>query len=162
MSFSLTSKKNLLAILTVVAITLLISSAISIWISNVSNIEIPTMGTVKTIGVEAYWDENLENKTNAVDWGIIWPGSTKNVTFYLQSKSNVKIKLLLNTTNWNPPNISQYMNLSWNYNGTPIHPSEVVRVTINLSTHSSSSFIKYLIINDMKDFNFDLVIYATE
>jgi len=151
-----------LLILTVAAVTLLLSSGLSIWLSEVTKLEVPSIGRVKTIGVEAYWDENLENKTEAVDWDTIWLGSSKNVTFYLRSISNVKTVLQLNATNWNPTNVSKHMNLSWNYNGTPINPGEVIRVTIRISAPPSVRFIEYIITNDVKEFSFDIVISATE
>jgi len=143
-------------------ITLLLSSAISIWLSEVTGLKVPSIGTIKTIGVEAYWDETLENKTEAVDWDEIWTGSSKKVTFYLQSISNVKTVLQLNTTNWSPANISRYMNLSWNYNGTPTDSGEVIQITITLTATLSRPFSEYLIANGVKEFSFDIVIRAVE
>jgi len=53
------------------------------------------------------------------------------------------------------------MNLSWSYNGTPLNPSEIIQVTLTLSAPLSDSFIYYLIANDVKDFNFDIIIAAS-
>jgi hypothetical protein len=156
------SKKTVLLILVVAVVTLLLSATISIWLTKVNHLKIPSVGNVITLGVEAYWDKNCENKTDQVNWDVIWPGSSKNVTFYLRSKSNVAAKLNLNTTNWNPANVSNYMNLSWNYNGTPISPRKVVQVTLSLSASSSYSFIDYLIANNVKEFSFNIIIYASE
>jgi len=156
------SKKTVLLILVVAAVAILLSAAISIWLSKVTRLKVPSIGTITTIGVEAYWDKNCENKTEKVDWGMIWPSSSKNVTFYLRSVSNVDAKLKLNVTNWNPANISGYMDLSWDYNGTPISPHEVVQVNLSLSASSSYSFIDYLIANNVKEFSFDIIIYASE
>jgi len=54
------------------------------------------------------------------------------------------------------------MNLSWNYNGTILHPGETIQVTLTLTTSSSNTFLLYLITNDVKDFNFDINISASE
>ena len=162
MNFPHPSKKNVLSVLTVAMITLLLSSAISIWLSDVTDLEVPSIGTIKTIGVEAYWDETLDKKREAVNWDIIWLGSSKNVTLYLRSVSNVKTILQLNATNWNPINISKHMNLSWNYNGTSINPGEVIRVTITISAPPSVQFKEYIITNDIKEFSLDIVIRAIE
>ena len=156
------SKKTVLIGLTVAAITLLLSSGLSIWLSKTTDLEIPSIGTVKTIGVEAYWDENLENKTEEINWDIIWVGTSKNVTLYLRSVSNVETVLKLNTRNWNPTNISKYMNLSWDYNGTPINHGEVIRVTIILSALPSVHFKEYIISYNVKEFSFDIIIQALE
>ena len=162
MNFQRPTKNTLLLILTVAAATLIVSSSISIWLSKQTRLEVPSIGTIKTIGVEVYWDENLDNKTEAVNWDIIWLGSSKNVTLYLRSISSVKTVLQLNATNWNPTNISKYMNLSWNYNGTPINPDEVILVTVTLSAPQSVRFREYIITNDVKEFSFDIVIRAIE
>jgi hypothetical protein len=156
------SMKTVLLILVVAAVTMLLSAAISIWLTKVNHLKIPSVGNVRTLGVEAYWDENCENKTEQVDWHFVWPGSSENVTFYLRSKSNVDARLSLNTTNWSPPKISDYMNLSWNYNGTLINPHQVVKVTLTLSTSTSYSFTNYLITNNVKEFSFDINMDASE
>ena len=144
------------------ALTLLFSTAISIWLSEVTTLNIPTIGTIKTIGVEAYWDQNLDNKTETIDWDTIWLGSSKNVTLYLQSTSSVKTIVQLNATNFNPKNISKYIHLSWNYYGTPINPNEVTQVTITLSTIYSKSLIGSLIANESEEFSFEIIISAIE
>jgi len=156
------SKRTILLMLITVLITIVISAVIAIGLYRIANIQVPSLGTVKALGVEAYWDRNLENKIETIDWGTIQPGSSKNVTLYLQSISNIKTTLYLDTTNWNPQNISDYMNLSWNYDGAPINPGEVTQVTLTLSASSSHSFVRYLIINDVEDFSFDITIGTTE
>jgi len=155
-------KKTLLLILIVSTTTVLISSAISMWLSNFHNLTLPTIGTIKTIGVEAYWDPNCENKTETIDWDTIWPGSTKNVTLYIRSVSNIKTVIHLNTSNITPANVSEYLNLSWNYNGTPINPNEIIQVTLFLSASGDDSFARYLFTNKVKDFSLDIHIVAYE
>lgn len=162
MNFPRHTKNTVLLILTVTALILLLSAAISVWLSEVTTLNIPNIGTIKTIGVEAYWDQNLENKTEVVDWDIIWSGASKNVILYMRSISNVHTVMQFNVTNWNPKNISKYMNLSWNYNGKPIYSGEVVQVTITLSTSPSVRFMEYIIAHNVKEFSFDIVIYAIE
>lgn len=160
--FLRSSKRKILVIIITAVITIAISAIISLWLSSINNIYVPSLGTIKTLGVEAYWDKNLENKTETISWGTIWPGSSKNFTLYLRSISNTETTLLLNATNWNPANISEYMNLSWNYNETILHPSETIQVTLILTTSSSNEFISYLINNDVKEFSFDIIISTLE
>jgi len=155
-------KKTLLLILVVSTATTLISSAVSMWLSSFHNLTIPTMGTIKTVGVEAYWDPNCENKTETIDWGTIWLGSTKNVTLYIRSVSNVKTSLHLNASNIIPANVSEHLNLSWNYDETLLNPKETIQVTLFLSTSADTLFARYLIANDVKDFSLDIHIVAYE
>jgi hypothetical protein len=135
---------------------------ISIFLSRITNLSIPSVGHIRTIGVEAYWELDGENKTETVDWGTIFPGLSKNVTLYLKSVSNVETTLNLTAINWNPSNISDYLNLSWSYDGTLLEPGEVIQVTLTLSASPSNSLVQYLIINDVRSFDFDIDILATE
>jgi len=155
-------KKTLLLILIVSTATILISSSISILFSRFSNLTLPGIGTIKTIGVEAYWDPNCENKTETIDWGTMWPGSSKNVTLYIRSVSNIKTILHLNISNVNPAVISEYLNLSWNYDGTLLNPGGIIQVTLFLSASQSEAFSRYLVANDVKDFSIDIHIVAGE
>ena len=107
------SKKTIILILTVATLTLILSSVISILLNENTPLKFPSIGKMKTIGVEAYWKDNLENVTEEINWGIIWVGSSKNVTIYLRSISNVETVLQLNATNWNPTHISRFINFSW-------------------------------------------------
>jgi len=156
------SKKALLLIATVAAATIITTTFAAIWLSKILNLNIPSLGTIKTMGVEAYWDRNLTNKTETIKWGTVWPGSSHNTTFYIRSISNIETKLKLNTTNWNPSDLSSYMNLTWTYNGTVVSPSEVIEVTLTLSASSSYSFIMYLLTNDVKQFSLDIIINTQE
>ena len=155
-------KKTLLLILLVSTATILISSAVSIWLSNFHNLTLPTIGTIKTIGVEVYWDSNLQNKTEIIDWNTVWPGTTKNATLYIRNVSNVKTTLHLNTSNIDPANISEYLNLSWNYDGSPLNPNETIQVTLFLSASDDILFISYIIANELTAFNLDIQIAAYE
>lgn len=154
------SKKTLFLILIVALASVALTTTISIMLSKTSNFTLPSLGTVKTIGVEVYWDQNLENKTETINWDEVWVGSSKNVTVYIRSISNYQIILNLNATDWNPTDVSDYMNLSWDYNGTLLNPGETIPVMLTLSIPSSYSFVNYLIDNDVQNFNVDIHIIA--
>jgi len=161
-AFFRSSKKTILLMLIVALLSIAVTTTISIMLSNIHNLTIPSLGNIKTIGVEAYWDPNCENKTETIDWGIMWPGSSKNVTLYIRSVSNVKTTLHLSTSDLNPADISEYINLSWNYEGSRLNPDEVIQVTLFLSASIDDSFSYYLIDNKVKDFSIDIHIVAGE
>lgn len=163
------SRKTVLLVLIVVLVTIITTTTISILLEKTTHLRFPSFGTIKTIGVEAYWDQSLENKTETIDWGIVWLGSSRNVTFYVRSICSVETTLNLTTNNWTlwdanrkivtePINISRYMNLTWNYNGTTLDPLDVIQVTLTLSTSYSSDFISVLINYDVREFSFDIII----
>lgn len=159
------SKRTILLITITAVTTLIVSSMISIWLSKVTNLKVPTIGTIKTLGVEAYWDANLTDKIDEdeqIDWGTLWVGSSNNITIYLRSISNVEATLYVNATNWDPANLSGYMNLKCPRNGTTVHPGEKIQTTLTLSAPYSSKFISYLIANDVKEFSVDIYISTSE
>ena len=167
------SKKTILLILTVAAITLVISTIFSILLTRIDNLHMPSLGNLRTQGVEAYWDATLENETKTIDWGTLWLGSSKNATIYLRSTSTGQTPLYLETANLTfydtnqlamqpPTTISTQMHLSWNYNGSMVKSGNVIQVTLTLSTDYSQDFVSYLIENDVKSFSLDILIRTTE
>lgn len=171
--FLRSSKKTVLLITITVVITLIIGSMISLWLSKVTKLSVPSLGTIKTLGVEAYWDPDLKNKTETIDWETIWPGTSKNVTLHIRSISNIETTLELRTANWTfrdsnnrtvagPSDSSPYINLTWNYNETTVRPSETVQVTLTLSVDYSSDSIEFLITKDVKEFSLDIIISTSE
>ena len=148
-----------LVVITII-ITLIVSTVVSIGLSSSANLSVPSLGTITTLGVEAYWDSNCENKTMTIDWGQIHSGTSKNVTLYLKSASNFETTLRLNMSNWNPPSILNYMMLVWDYNGTTIKPGEIKQVALTLNSVSSKSFMDYLLDNGITNFSFDMTISA--
>lgn len=174
--FSHPSKKTVLLVFAVAATTILLSALISMWLSRVTNLKVPSLGTITTVGVEPYWNENLTDKVDVdekIDWGTLRLGSSSNITIYLLSISNIETTLNLTQANLTfydtdevtiqpAANISDYMNLSWNYNGSIVNPGDVIQVTLALSASYSRDFVIYLIENDVRSFSLDIHIYTTE
>jgi len=155
-------KKTILLVIIVAVVSITVSSLIAMHLSSFSNFSVPSFGTIKTMGVEVYWDSNLSNKTERIDWGTSLPGSTKNVTLYIQSASNVEVTLKLNIDNWHPDDLSDYLSIFWDYNGESLAPDEITQVSLSLSTSSSTSLVRYLIDHNVQNFNFDIHFVAVE
>lgn len=71
---------------------------------------------------------------------------------YVKSVSNINSTLMLTLGNWNPPNSSNYLTLSWNYDNSTLQPNEVLEVTFNLHIDSEISGIDNL--------SFDIILVA--
>ena len=114
---------------------------------------ISNVGSLKTIGIEAYWDGNLTDKVNVIDWGILEPGSQRNIEMYFYNEGNFAVTLSKSTSNWNPAIASSYLTVSWNYNGQPIEAGEnlPVALTLNVSTN----------VEGVTDFDFDIIVLGT-
>lgn len=160
-------------LIAVVAVsTLVLSALISVWLSNLDNLHFPSIGTIRTTGIKAYWDKGLMNQSTQVPWGIVHPGSAYNATVFLRSVSNVKITLRITTSNWtlrNSENIvfgpaerTDFMNMTWDYNGSVLNPGQVIQVTLTLRVEDSRDFIEFLNQNDVTAFSFDIDMEAVE
>jgi len=108
------------------------------------------VGNVKAINVGIYWDSGCTNEISLIDWGIIEPGTTENVTVYILNTGNSNVMLSINTTNWSPSSTSNYITLSWDYEGQSIGPGQVLQTTVTLSMSPS--------IQGITSFSFDIVV----
>ncbi len=118
-----------------------------------ANRTISNVGDVEAIGVGVYWDQACTNNVTYIDWGTIDPGSTVNKICYIQNEGNSVSNVSLQTSNWNPLEAADYINLSWNYSGQSINPDEVIHMQFTLSVSST--------IQNITTFSFDITISAT-
>ena len=173
MRFLFNSRKIVLLIIVVVLVTLLFNFLIASWVNNNTNDEnekindrtISTTGTIYVRDLELYGgDIKSDSGQEYIDWGELNLGASKNASFYVRSNSNVDVELELNVTNWMPAGIEDYIDISWDYNGTLLSsdPEQApLLVTINLSVPSSEEFIDFLVENEVASFGFSMTIYAS-
>jgi hypothetical protein len=84
--------KPLTALLVVISLTLLTSNIINSQL--LFSTRITNQGKVEVIGVGVYWDSNCTRIVSTIDWGVMTPGSTKNVTMFIRNEGNRVITLL--------------------------------------------------------------------
>jgi len=118
-----------------------------------TNQTISNVGGVKAIGVGVYWDQTCTNNVTSINWGTITPGSIVNQTCYIRNEGNSVSNFSLQTSNWNPLEAADYINLSWDYSGESINPDEVAQVKLTLSVSGT--------IQNITNFSFDITISAT-
>ena len=111
---------------------------------------LPALGTLRTVGVGAYWDSACSNIVTSVDWGVLEPGATKNVNVYIKNEGTDPMTLSLTTENWDPAATSSYISLTWDYGGQVLMVHEVVQMTLTLSVSDT--------IEGITSFSFDIVI----
>ena len=164
---------KLLILVAIVAIVSVAGSAlVAILLSDSgSEIYLPSVGTIKTIGVETYWDQNGENKIEALTWDelkiekdelneiTMEPIST---TVYVKSVSNFRVTMNIFLTDWSPAEISDYLTVSWDYEGEEMDPGDIIPVTLTLSAQSSDAFIDYILENNIQSFSVSIHFVATE
>jgi len=114
---------------------------------------ISNVGSLKTIGIGAYWDENLTKRVNRIDWGLLEPGGKKSFLIYFQNEGNSAVTLSESTSNWNPSVASNYLTLRWDYSGQIIEAEKNLQVTLTLSVNAS--------ITGISNFGFDIIVVGT-
>lgn len=140
-------KKEALAVLAIVIVAIAVT-AVTVYYT----LRIRGRGVIKTIGLEAYADEDCTQIVSEVDWGLIGPQEVKKITLYLKNTGNIPVNMTLTTENWTPSIAADYMTLTWDYDGSPVAPDAVCRVDLILSVSCD--------ITGVDNFAFDIVITA--
>lgn len=78
-----------------------------------------------TVGIGVYWDVTSTQKCTSIDWGTLSPGQNKTVTVYVKNEGESPITGSFNTSDWNPPEASNYITLQWDFGGSPLQPGRV-------------------------------------
>jgi len=105
---------------------------------------------MKMVGVEVYWDSDLTQPVAEIQWGKLEPNENKTVRIYVKSIANVPSTLNMTTENWQPPETSTYITLSWNYNGIILNPNDVLPIDLTLMVSPE--------ITGIATFSFDIII----
>ena len=116
------------------------------------NYHVNSHGTVKAIGVEVYWDENLTLPVTDIDWGLVEPSTNETVIVYVYSPGNANTTLMLYAGEWNPAGVDSYMSCGWNRDGTVLTPHEYVEAEITLYVEQG------IIEQGYDDFSFEIVL----
>lgn len=170
--FSKVSIKLLVLVVIVAIISIAVSALVAITLSDSgSEVYLPSVGTIKTIGVETYWDQNGKNKIEELSWDQIklekqeWDEITMkpiSSTVYVKSVSNFRVTMDIFVTDWSPAEISDYLTVLWDYEGEEMDPGDVIPVTLTLSAPSSDAFIDYILENNIQSFGVSIHFVATE
>ena len=103
-----------------------------------------------TIEIDVFSDSACTQPMSNVVWGNIEVDSTIFQSIYIRNAGDDGVTLSLSAENWNPVDATNYLQLSWNYDGSTIASGEIREVILSLSAASSVSGID--------SFSFDIVI----
>jgi len=119
-------------------------------LSSTGSIQIQT-----TVGIGVYSDSQCNNPLTSMSWGTLVPGGSQNVVCYIKNEGSAVSTLSMYASNWNPESLatSNYLVLSWNYDGHSINPDDSVQVTFTLTVNAS--------IEGITNFSFDITIVGT-
>jgi len=125
---------------------LLVGTASYAIIEQVSQIR--NIGTIRTIGVDVYRDEELTTVLDVIAWGTLDPGEVRSVDAWVKNTGNDAQKLVMWTENWNPTAAQDWMFLAWNYDDSWIAVNASIPVVFTLSVDPN--------ITDVTSFSFDI------
>ena len=94
---------------------------------------------VKVVGVGVYKDVSFTVNVEKIDWGVLEPGESRNVTVYIRNESNVPVSLSMIVGDWNPAEAEAYISLCWNYDGSQIPVDGWLPVTFALHVSPETS-----------------------
>jgi hypothetical protein len=151
----LLSKQKILLGVSLALVMAAVATGISATVSSLvqTNKTISNTGSVKGIGVGIYWDSACTNRTSSVNWGMLDPGSSKNVTLYVRNEGNAVATLSKSAQNWTPSTASTYMTLNWNYANQALNPNQVLQLKLTLAVSTT--------VSGLTSFSFDMTITAS-
>ena len=116
-------------------------------------LRVRSVGTIKTVRCEVYWDQQGTQPTTEVQWGILEPGQEASKVLFIKNKSNVMANLTLGVEDFDPEIAGDYITLLWDYDGHKLNPDEIIAVTFTLEISPD--------IHDVDAFSFDIILIAS-
>jgi hypothetical protein len=115
---------------------------------------IPSNGTVTTINLGVYTDDQYTQNCTSINWGAIYPGNSTSTTVYVKNTGSVPITLSMTATTWVPEDAEDHLTLTWNRQGEVLDAGAQVSANLTLAAASDTG--------DLTDFSFNIVITGAE
>ena len=128
-------------------------SIVFLFAATSNSFSVRSFGSIKTVNVGVYWDVNCSVVVTHLDWGVVEPGGSGNKVCFVRNEANVPIELSLFTENWSPLNASEFLGLTWSYDGAFLEVDEAVQVTFTLAVSSE--------VFGFTDFSFDIIVVGS-
>ena len=103
-----------------------------------------------SIEIDVYSDSACTQVISNVVWGDVEVGNSASQTIYVKNSGDDGVTLSMSTENWSTVDATNYLQLSWDYDGSTIASGEVRGIILTLSVASS--------VSGVDTFSFDIVI----
>ena len=141
------------AIITIAVYTLAVSLLSQAFPATQTTKTLSSSGTIMTVGVGVYSNSQCTTAVTSIPWGTLEPGSSQTYVCYIRNEGTGPSTLSMYTTNWNPSEAIDYINLNWNYGGQILNQGQVIQVTFTLTVSAS--------IEGITTFSFDITIVGS-
>lgn len=125
-------KEVYIAVCIFILIAIVAFAALAATYPEIAEVTFQSSGIIATAGVEVYYDEDCQNPVGSIDWGMIEPGFSTNITIYVKNRGNTPLVISINTSDWQPSIAEKYINISLITEQTVVNPKTVAREVINL------------------------------
>ena len=95
--------------------------------------EIPFEGTITTLNVEAYTDQQCTQACTSMSWGGVYAGESSQKTIYVKNTGNIPLTLSMSISDWIPQSANGPVSMTWNRENHSLDPQEVVSATLTLA-----------------------------
>lgn len=136
-----TMHKQTLGILGAILLICVISIGFGVTLYSVL---LPTSGNISSnASIGLYSDPACNIPLINIDWSTVNASETVSEIVYVKNNGNVPVTLDMNTDNYLPAQATQYLTVTWNYDGSVLLISEVKAATIQLSVSPSAPAVTF-------------------
>jgi len=105
------------------------------------------------VELDIFTDIQCSIKMTTINWGVLEAGETSHMPIFIKNIGETKITLGLFTENWSSQQAMEHMHLSWDYDGTLIHPNQVVKGSLTLQIDQNCP--------ELSQYGFDIIIVGS-
>lgn len=121
--------------------TKLVATALSLLVITITSVagvlmsthQIANVAHLASVNINVYWDITCTQEVTFIDWGILSPGSDKNLLVYVKNTGESPILGSMNTSDWSPIEAENYISLSWDFGDKPLMQGRVRPTTFTIS-----------------------------
>jgi hypothetical protein len=105
------------------------------------------------VEIDIYSDPECQFLMSNVEWGEIEAGDNSHIQIYIKNNGETSVIISLESENWSSETAQENMDLSWDYNGSPISTGDVLPVTLTLNVNDDCP--------EFDSFGFDIIIIGS-
>lgn len=114
----------------------------------------PTPSSSPQMLIGIYSDQASTVPLSSYNWGALSAGTTSTLVIYVQNQGNTAVTLSRELSSFNPPSLSSYLTLNWDYSGQALNQGDTLKITLTLIVSPSTPA--------MANFGFNATITAHE
>jgi hypothetical protein len=106
-----------------------------------------------TIDIGVYSNYQCTQSLSNIEWGDLQVGGSVNRMIWIKNVGDSDVYLGLTTENWTPSGVAQFIDLSWDYDGSILNSGATEQIILTLSVDPT--------ISGINEFYFDIVFVAS-